>query len=120
MLQCIGEYGARAAELLLDHISNLLDLCERSASEIAGAPELLNRTASIVEQPDALATRASTNGPRRGKWLQTLQLYEELCVLLAPHENEVQGLWTGLRKRNWEPDRVDRLNAQLLQPHSPR
>merc|ERR1712129_627977 len=113
VFQRIGEHGVRAAELLMDHISNILHLCELSVSDLS-TPETdgPNSPSSLTVQ-DVMVAVDSKIDQKRCRWFQTLRLYEELCILLAPHENEVQGLWTGLRQRGWHPERIEQLNEKF-------
>jgi len=138
LLQNIGEHGALAMELLLDHIRNLLDLCERSVAEFNASADADRGPA--LPPAGHLASRGPRPGPaalteagaammdcdgevaclaRRGKGQPEstraliLQLYAELCDLLAPRVEEVQGLWRGLRTRGWGAERVETLNTNL-------
>merc|ERR1712048_694241 len=45
--------------------------------------------------------------------------YRELCTwLLVPRVQEVEGLWAGLRQRNWDASRVESLNKQMAEVRS--
>eukprot|EP00928_Gymnodinium_smaydae_P038485 TRINITY_DN26537_c0_g5_i1.p1 TRINITY_DN26537_c0_g5~~TRINITY_DN26537_c0_g5_i1.p1 ORF type:complete len:784 (-),score=112.14 TRINITY_DN26537_c0_g5_i1:19-2370(-) len=136
LLQHIAEKGSLAAELLLDHIRNLLNLCERSAKELrdqrssaTAATQSNEKSVPILDlqdpsalevkglaKRDASAAIGAIQSAKRhqGKEVYVKKLYQELCGILAPRAEEVQGLWQGLRNRSWTPERVDSLNDCLF------
>ena len=97
------QLGAAAAELLLDHIRNLLQLCE------AGIPqdgEDEGCTLASLSSVGLGVVEAAIRGPT-----DPLQLvFDECCLLMIPRADEVEGVWKGLRQRGWDPERVLALN----------
>jgi len=117
----IVQLGTAAAGALLDHVRNLLVLCEagipaewrEKGGEGLDEPEVHQAASPSLQQQQQQhrVVEAAIRGPQDPLRL----IFDECCRLMIPRADEVDGVWKGLRERGWSPERVGRINRFFAQ-----